>query len=339
MCYQKGIGAPMDASKAENWFRFAAELGHMGAQMIMVRGDSETSGGLRAQFESIQRRSRKGDAEAQYQVASHLMDGRMIARNEAGACKLYFEAAMQGHAASMCAYGLCCLHGRGTRVNVEDAVRWLEVAAGAGHGVAQLELAYLLEDGERMPKDDAAAQVLRLKAAAWSDRNIVEESFRFAKPVGGFISARAIDMVPYLKFCAIRIDELKQRLAVNTLARHLLCSLMRWRRIRPATNRPLLIEQRDWRRSRAGMERLEADISSRTEPTCLLLGLDVHPVLLEEAEALAGDVAKMSTIVDHAVGHQGGRLKQVVSEMIEHMREQKGTHYRLGASRFSRCRI
>lgn len=244
---------------------------------------------------------------------------------------------MQGHAGGMCAYGLCCLHGRGTRLNVEDGVRWLEVAAGAGHGVAQLELAYMLEEGERMPKDEAAAQLLRLKAASWQDRGIVEESFKLAKPVGGIISAKAVDMMPYLRFCSNRLDELMCRLAASTIARHLLSSLMRWRRIRPSSNRPLLIEHREWRRSRAGLERLEADISARTEPTCLLLGLDVHPLLLEEARALIDDVERMSVIVERAVGHQGGRLRKSVSEMIGHERELKAAHYRFCAPRMFHC--
>lgn len=33
--YKEGRGIEKDTSKAENWFRFAADLGHIGAQQVL----------------------------------------------------------------------------------------------------------------------------------------------------------------------------------------------------------------------------------------------------------------------------------------------------------------
>ena len=77
------------------------------------------------------------------------------------------------------------------------------------------------------------------------DENVFHSALKFARPEGGFVSARAVDMAPYLGFAGEKVQELIKRLAINTLARHLLCSIMVWRRRRPTEQREASPGSRD----------------------------------------------------------------------------------------------
>lgn len=109
----------------------------------------------------------KGDAEAQYQLASLYhrglggdtdpwnrrggaasSDSLGQSADLAAAARWYEEAARQGHAAAQYALGNMRLMGEGVEQDDEEAARWHEKAAAQGHAAARLNLAKLQQIGK-----------------------------------------------------------------------------------------------------------------------------------------------------------------------------------------------
>lgn len=109
----------------------------------------------------------KGDAEAQYQLASLYhrglggdtdpwnrrggaasSDSLGQSADLAAAARWYEEAARQGHAAAQYALGNMRLMGEGVEQDDEEAARWHEKAAAQGHAAARINLAKLQQIGK-----------------------------------------------------------------------------------------------------------------------------------------------------------------------------------------------
>ena len=103
--------------------------------------------------------ARKGDADAQFNLALRYQDGNGIERDFAKAAHWFNKAAKQGHAAAQ--YGLALMYGKGQGLQV-DAVKsayWNRQAAERGHQAAQFSLAGSYETGDGVPLDRQLAYV------------------------------------------------------------------------------------------------------------------------------------------------------------------------------------
>ena len=92
-------------------------------------------------FEDNLAAARKGDMEAQFQVAENYYYGHNVDENEAESAKWYKKAALQGHVESMMKLGqLYYIGGDGVPENDAEAKRWYKMAADAGNREAKNEL-------------------------------------------------------------------------------------------------------------------------------------------------------------------------------------------------------
>mgnify|MGYP001398951901 CR=1 FL=1 len=98
--YFKGEGVKADPIEGIEWFRKAAEKGHVQAQFL-----------LGTMFDA----------------------GKDVAQDRAAAAKWYLKAADQGHVQAQFNLGLMYTNGEGVEKDREKAVVWLKKAAGNGH--------------------------------------------------------------------------------------------------------------------------------------------------------------------------------------------------------------
>jgi len=132
----------------------------------------------------------KGDATAQYQIATLYAEGKGVEQNDAMAASWYQKAAEQGHADAQ--YNLAVSYAEGLGVKQDDAaaVKWFRRAAEQGMAYAQLNLGVLYATKRVSPPDD-------IEAVKWLELAI------YALPPGG---ARS-DAARILKDVADRLND------------------------------------------------------------------------------------------------------------------------------------
>ena len=114
--------------------------------------------------------ARKGDKDAQFNLAFLYADGKVVARDYERARYWHGQAARQGHTTAQ--YSLALMHQKGLGVpkNNSKSARWYRVAAQQGHQAAQFNLAVLYEQGLGVPRDPVMAYVWFAVAAKKSDK-------------------------------------------------------------------------------------------------------------------------------------------------------------------------
>lgn len=132
----------------------------------------------------------KGDATAQYLLATLYAEGKGVEQNDAMAAAWYQKAAEQGHADAQ--YNLAVSYGEGLGVKQDDALaaKWFRRAAEQGMAYAQLNLGLLYATKRVSPPDD-------VEAVKWLELAI------YALPAGG---ARS-DAARILKDVAERLND------------------------------------------------------------------------------------------------------------------------------------
>ncbi len=175
MAYKDGDGVEQDAEMAIAFFKIAAELGHMLAQMavgsyyyalndcyeaIKWIGMAAELGNAEALFNMgifylegmgcdqdmelcanyLHRAARRRHPEAQFAYADLLSNGWGIEQDEKRALKWYLDAAENGHVEAMFRLGECYEEGRGTNVDLAAAAKWYNAACEKGHRMAAQKL-------------------------------------------------------------------------------------------------------------------------------------------------------------------------------------------------------
>ena len=113
----------------------------------------------------IQTLAEKGDAKAQYQLATKLMSGHDAARNSKAALGWLEKAANQGLALAQLRLGIIYGKGLGVDRNLALARKWFQAAAENGNALAMHNLAVLLSEGHGHAPDHASADAWFRKAA------------------------------------------------------------------------------------------------------------------------------------------------------------------------------
>ncbi len=119
----------------------------------------------------------RGDANAQFVVASRYLEGKVVPRDEEQAAQWYRRAAIQGLASAQYRLGSMYEHGRGTPLDREAAQVWYEQAAGRGNIMAMHNLAVLYSDADTGRPHYELAAVWFRKAA---ERGLKESQFNLA---------------------------------------------------------------------------------------------------------------------------------------------------------------
>lgn len=110
-------------------------------------------------------RAQSGDAQAQFDLAQHLMLGGGTRETWPDAAQWYRKAAEQGHAAAQYELALLYSDGKGVQEDDAQAMAWYRKAAEQGHAKAQNELGNLYESGRGVTKDETQAVAWYRKAA------------------------------------------------------------------------------------------------------------------------------------------------------------------------------
>jgi uncharacterized protein len=104
--------------------------------------------------------AKKGNPEAQYQLAAMLERGKAFHIDLVGAAKWYQEAANQGHAQAQAHIAYAYEWGQGVEKNPYQAMKWYRKAAFQGNGFAAYQAANLNIQGKGAARDPAVAFML-----------------------------------------------------------------------------------------------------------------------------------------------------------------------------------
>lgn len=133
--FQSGRGGKQSLSEAQVWYRKAAKLGHLRAQLelatILTHGPVE----LRDPVEAAKWwkiAAELGDEYAQYELGGCYLNGIGVKKNTAEAIRSWQKAAQQGEMHALCAIGDCYANGIGVKQDYSEAVRMWKKAAEAG---------------------------------------------------------------------------------------------------------------------------------------------------------------------------------------------------------------
>ena len=173
--YESGQSVlPFDPAQAAEWYRRAADKGHVGAQINLAVMSLDGYGVRRDAVQAVawyRKAADRGDALAQFSLGSIYetgLDG--IARDVAVAAEWYRKAAEQGLVSAQYRLGELFREGRGVRRDREQAIAWLRKAADQGDANAQIELGILLSPGHATSDDLVEAHTwLNLAASRWKD--------------------------------------------------------------------------------------------------------------------------------------------------------------------------
>ena len=115
--------------------------------------------------------ARKGNAEAQYQMASMFERGKAFNKDLAAAVKWYSAAAEQGHPLAQMHLAYAHEWGQGVEKNYFQAVKWYRKAALQKNAFAAYEIATLLYRGKGADRDPVMAAVMAHLAEdnGWKD--------------------------------------------------------------------------------------------------------------------------------------------------------------------------
>ena len=142
--YEDGGGVSADYQEAVEWFRKAAELGHVEAQAMLA---------------------------TLYQ-SGHQEGG--VLQSHRKAVEWWRRAAEQGHAPSQINLGGMYFKGLGVLENYGEAVKWFRKAGRQGNALAQFKLGTVYDFGWGVPEDDVKAYAWMILAAAQGEKDAIE---------------------------------------------------------------------------------------------------------------------------------------------------------------------
>lgn len=148
MCLD-GRGVDRDATQALNWFRLAAQQGHLMALNMLGRCQEYGWGcvpDIAAALTNYRLATEGGLDWGQYNYANLLRMGRGIAPDTLAAFDFYSKAAEQGHAGAMNMLGRFHHEGWAMPINEAEAEQWYRRAADAGDFRGQISYAGVLAE-------------------------------------------------------------------------------------------------------------------------------------------------------------------------------------------------
>jgi TPR repeat protein len=149
-----------DASKAAEWYRYAAVKGDVASAynlgLLYERGDGVTKDNREA-FQWYAVAAQKGNAQAQLRVGWLYHTGTGVAQNEAAAVSRWQWAADNGNAEAQDLLGERYEVGNGVTKNISLALKWYRAAAAQGNPHAQGALGVVYANGDGVAQDYSEA--------------------------------------------------------------------------------------------------------------------------------------------------------------------------------------
>lgn len=156
MAYKNGDGVEQDPEMAIAFFKIAAELGHMLAQMAV----GSYYYALNDCYEAIKwigMAAEMGNAEALFNMGIFYLEGMGCDQDMEKCANYLHRAARRRHPEAQFAYADLLSNGWGVEQDEKRAMKWYLDAAENGHVEAMYRLGEIYEEGRIVPEDLAAA--------------------------------------------------------------------------------------------------------------------------------------------------------------------------------------
>lgn len=174
ICYEYGEGVEQDYLKAVEWYRKAAEQGYARAQCNLGQCYANGFGveqDCAKAVEWYRKAAEQGYARAQKNLGICYEVGRGVEQDYDKAVKWYRKAAVQCYAIAQVYLGNCYKWGRGVNQNYAVAVEWFRKAAKHGNSEAQYLLGDSYENGRGVAKNWYKAVEWYQKAAEQGNKD------------------------------------------------------------------------------------------------------------------------------------------------------------------------
>lgn len=152
LAYKNGDGVPQSNETAIEYFKIAANLGHVQAQLA-VGGYYYTKNDCAEATKWLQMAADLGNAEALFNLGVFYTEGMGVDQDLEKAADFFYRAARRRHAEAQYAYGDFCAQGIGMEQDMEKAVRWFRESAEQGHVEAMFRLGQMYENGDGVAVD------------------------------------------------------------------------------------------------------------------------------------------------------------------------------------------
>lgn len=166
--HAEGFGVEKDAGAASAYFERAAEVGDLGAQIVLGNQYFDEQK-YDAAAKYLQLAADQGDADSQYNLAILYEVGAGVDRDFVKMTELFGLAAAQQMPEAQHAYALSYLNGLGVDQNYLTAFKWQKLAAEQGLLDAQFALANMYLQGHGTTRDLTNASKWFLVAAEQGD--------------------------------------------------------------------------------------------------------------------------------------------------------------------------
>lgn len=169
VCYETGKGVEMNKYKAAEYYKKAAEQGHIDAQWRMgvcyYTGNGLSMNKIKA-VEWVRKAAEQGHVLAQYSLGNFYLNGEEgLPMNKVKAAEWYQKSANQEYAEAQFELGICYSKGEGVFMNKAKTVEWWKKAAEQGHADAQCGLGVYYITGTGVPADITKGVMWLRKAA------------------------------------------------------------------------------------------------------------------------------------------------------------------------------
>lgn len=144
-------------------------IGLVVASLIVLFLTHHVNPSGRLKTSEMEERAKKGDANAQFELARMHHDGQGVKQDYGAAADWFERAAKQNDVRAEFNLGLVYLNGLGRERSESQAVTWLKAAADRGYAPAETTLGMLYKQGTGVTRDDAQGAAWLLKAARQGD--------------------------------------------------------------------------------------------------------------------------------------------------------------------------
>ena len=155
VCYEYGYGVIQSYEKAVEWYNKAANQNNTAAQCNLGYCYDVGQGVKQSYEKAVEwytKAANQGYATAQSNLGVCYEKGQCVTQSYEKAVEWYTKAANQGYATAQCNLGYCYKNGQGVPQSYEKAVEWYTKAANQGYAKAQFNLSKLLFKGKGLQK-------------------------------------------------------------------------------------------------------------------------------------------------------------------------------------------
>ena len=168
VCYEYGYGVIQSYEKAVEWYTKAANQNNTAAQCNLGYCYDVGQGVKQSYEKAVEwytKAANQGYARAQCYLGYCYEVGQGVKQSYEKAVEWYTKAANQGYATAQSNLGVCYEKRQGVTQSYEKAVEWYTKAANQGYATAQCNLGYCYKNGQGVPQSYEKAVEWYTKAA------------------------------------------------------------------------------------------------------------------------------------------------------------------------------